>query len=846
LPEWHSMKPEKVVPATLTEAEKGYSDMARAYLTAFDQLEIVTLTQDGTTEMAFLYDKPLPGYEAPDGKLTSLPANIFMPNPNDPEDQKFQTAPFTFEMENDRGEKIGRSFTINQLTPQGKKDMIDLASGLQARIDDKTTSDTDRKKYQQFMGSLKATADAQVEWYKKGDKKNDSWKEVKAILDDPNQLRKYAKGELKLKLSKEQEVVQAMPPAAKELRAAFEAEIKALGAMKGAELTAELTKRRTALGTKADGTAMGADEIKAAGAAVLPEEQRKPGSAKSPITPETLMAKAALAWPEKMPAQREDDLRRQLPEVMKLRPKFKLDAAIAKADENRSPKTKELLAFLDEAKVYSEGEGAAKKSFMFDDLSPPGYTSRKSGQKIDLPDLEVATLFETKQMEYPTTSGGIFRVQELTQKGKQDMADLAASLQLRIDAKDIPDTEKQKYRDMLGDIQELAKNREERYSNRTEYGVTAQDTWKDVRRVIGTQAALRDYVAGKLKLELTDDAKKVAAMSGDKAALRKEFEAELKALGALKGADLDKAIGERRKKLGLKTDSTPMTPAEITAAGAAVLPDGERKADSSKSPLVPENMREKAALAWPEKTEMERELEIRKQLPEWKRVQPKSKMQATFDAMYTGDSDAVKTLLAFIDSTRLIDGKDGGTPEKQVVYDASLYGINTGATFTAMSADLVVNQESFQIQTRDGKKGGKSWYVYDLSEKGYKDAMDTAVALQKRINTAGITKEEKDKYQYFLDDLVKTVEDKSKSMEAFEMTDGKGGNRWVELNNKMKPTLAALNQNKGSTVQAPVIPTFDPQNPLAAITALTTAYAAVDLKAGHKDAKPGGPTMPAK
>ncbi|NCY23145.1 hypothetical protein EBX31_14490, partial [bacterium] len=51
LPEWHSMKPEKVVPATLTEAEKGYSDMARAYLTAFDQLEIVTLTQDGTTEM---------------------------------------------------------------------------------------------------------------------------------------------------------------------------------------------------------------------------------------------------------------------------------------------------------------------------------------------------------------------------------------------------------------------------------------------------------------------------------------------------------------------------------------------------------------------------------------------------------------------------------------------------------------------------------------------------------------------------------------------------------------------------------------------------------------------------
>lgn len=844
LPEWSQLKPQRVPAAANTDVERAYSERARGFLSAIDQMDLYTVTQDGQQVTVFLDDRQLPGFEAPTGRATTLPENLFMPNPRDPEGQKFETEEFTFST------GARSTFTIRQLTTQGKKDLMDVASGLQARLDDENLSDADRQKYTRFLQNIKDMARRQVSYYERGDSRNDGWKEVSGLLNGENsaqQLRDYRAGRLQLRLTREQEVLRDMTPDARAVRTAFDAEVAALRGKQGEELAGMLATRRAQTGLKPDGTPMNAAEITAAGAAVLPEAERGADRARSPITPENIMAKAAVAWPEKTPAQREEELRRLLPEVMKLRPKLKLDAAIVRADEGRSQKVKDLLKFLDEARIYAEGEGAARQRYLFDDLPAPGYRSSLSGEKVRLPELITVDMFETQSKRYDTNRNSQFEVQELTQQGKKDMVELAASLQMRIDSNAIPEADKEKYRDMLGDIQRLATRQRDYYSRRTEFGITAQDSWKEVSEIVGDAAKLRDFAAGRLSLQLTEEARQVAAMPTDRAALRTAFEADLRTLAAKKPEELAAEMTARRQKVGVKADGTAMSAAEITAAGAAVLPEADRRADSPRSPITPENMREKAALAWPEKSDIERELEIRRLFPEWRSVQPKSRLQATFDAMYTGNSDHVKTMLDFVDNARLYTVRQSNREVRQVIYDRSVYGLS-GANGQPMNAELVVNNRSFSTESvrLKNNSNGRTYTFPDLSEAGMRDAMDVAVALQKRILTPGISQEEKDKYQFFLDDLRKQVSDNEREVSGLVVTGHSNAERndkesnWAKLNRMMQPdTLVAM--ARPAEAVSRVMAAFDPLNPLASVSALTVTFSGNELRTPTDGSRPATP-----
>ncbi len=428
LPEWAQMKPEKIV-AGVTEADKALSPRVKEFLVFMDQTDLLKVQEKGVQKIMFLNDKKIPGFAAPSGQARELP-QIFLPS-------SFATEAKVHDMGG------GFTFTIEHLTQDGKKDLVDMAAVLQRRKDAAATPE-DKEKYGKFLKDLQEVVKARVKYYARQDDLNASWKEVSGIISDEAKLAAYGKGELKLALTTEAAVVAALPETVTAMRVELEKDLNQLGGMSKVELAKALAERRGKLGFAADGKKLDEKALVAQGG-VLPEAERVAASPKSPVTPENLREKMALAFPELSPLKREEKVRQTFKQWAEVKPASGMAENFAKMDEARAPKVKELLSYIDKVEVFTEGSGATARRFMFDDLDVPGFNSRHSGLSMPLPDVINSQAFAVDWKTFKVPGRRDIKVADLTEKGMQEVIDTAVALKQRIDTPGISAEDKSKY-----------------------------------------------------------------------------------------------------------------------------------------------------------------------------------------------------------------------------------------------------------------------------------------------------------------------------------------------------------------------------------------------------------------
>lgn len=316
LKSWGQVKPERSI-AGASDAEKGLSDATRAMLTFIDQTDLYKVQVKGATVMQYLDDKKLPRGAEPSGELRPLQP-IF-------DVQSFETSLKTEDMK-------GGKYAIAHLTPQGKKDVVELAAALQRRIDHAQASPEDKEKYGIFLEQLRDMVKQRVASHDSVAAIDPTWREVSDIINDKSRLAAYMKGEMKLAVSK-QAALEAMTPAMRAFRDDFDRKLQLLATQTPQGLTDGFAKGRAALALNADGSKPSevqlAEMMKQPG--LLPVEDRAPSSVKSPIVPENLMAKMAIAHPEMSAQEQEEYLRKVFPHWAEYRP------AEGKPQESKAP-----------------------------------------------------------------------------------------------------------------------------------------------------------------------------------------------------------------------------------------------------------------------------------------------------------------------------------------------------------------------------------------------------------------------------------------------------------------------------------------------------------------------------
>ena len=144
----------------------------------------------------------------------------------------------------------------------------------------------------------------------------------------------------------------------------------------------------------------------------------------------------------------------------------------------------------------------------------------------------------------------------------------------------------------------------------------------------------------------------------------------------------------RRKSMGLASDGSGRKLENAELSGVILLPEAERDLRNAKSPLTPENIVEKAKIAYPElKTSVEVEAMLRKEIPQWDFLRPKSKLLKEFKKMDDKRSATSKKILEFIDKAELHSVGEGKTKEMQVLeMDRFMYQLLRSLSATYLKA----------------------------------------------------------------------------------------------------------------------------------------------------------------